>query len=74
MPRLALASTTCPARATTLSRLLEAVQSVWTRLERERRLRATIRELHGLNDRTLRDIGLQREDIEAVVRDRCRHC
>ncbi len=51
---------------------IEAARRVCMALERERRLRATIRELHGLNDRTLKDIGLQREDIEVVVRDRSR--
>jgi uncharacterized protein YjiS (DUF1127 family) len=54
-----------------LRRIIGATRRVWMALEREHRLRTTIRELHGLNDRALRDIGLHREDIEAVVRDRC---
>lgn len=73
MPRPAFAPTSRATQAAVLSRIFEAVQSLWTTLQRERRLRATIRELHGLHDRALRDIGLQREDIEAVVRDRCRN-
>ncbi len=73
MPRPAFAPTSRAPRAAVLNRVFGAVQSVWTTLQRERRLRATIRDLHGLNDRALRDIGLQREDIEAVVRDRCQN-
>lgn len=72
MPRPAFAATSRAPRAAVLSRLLEAARKIWTRLQRERRLRATIRTLHGLNDRTLKDVGLRRGDIEAVVRDRCR--
>jgi uncharacterized protein YjiS (DUF1127 family) len=64
MSRLAFAPT---------PRATRAARTIWTAIQRGRRLRATIRELHGLNDRTLKDIGLRREDIEAVVREICRH-
>lgn len=73
MPRLALTPATHPTRAALWHRLPETARQVFTDLERERRLRATIRDLRALNDRTLKDIGLQREDIAAAVRDRCRH-
>lgn len=34
-------------------------------------MRATIQTLQGLKDRTLEDIRLRREDIEAAVREKC---
>lgn len=41
----------------------EALRQGW-------RLRRTIETLHALDDRTLADIGLRREEIEAVVHGR----
>jgi len=52
------------------ARLFAALRSGWDRLERRRKLRATIHTLHGLPDRTLKDIGLDRSQIESVVRER----
>lgn len=40
----------------------------WRDYQRRRRLRATEHLLHGLNDRTLKDIGLHRSEIHAAVR------
>ena len=37
-------------------------------LTRAYALRATRRELHGLSDRMLRDIGLRREEIQSFLR------
>lgn len=73
MPRLAFASASRPGRAAALNFILRAARTAWTMIQRELRLRATIRTLHELDDRSLRDIGLQREDIERAVRDRCRN-
>lgn len=73
MTRLEITAASGPARETVLVRITEAVRLTWKAIETERRLRATIRELHVLNDRTLRDIGLERADIEARVRERRRH-
>ena len=45
---------------------VEALRQGW-------RLRRTIETLRALDDRTLTDIGLRRDEIEAVVRGRSRH-
>ncbi len=39
----------------------------WREYLQRRRLKATIFTLRGLDDRTLRDIGLDRSEIESVV-------
>ncbi|MDX2157170.1 MAG: DUF1127 domain-containing protein [Hyphomicrobiaceae bacterium] len=39
----------------------------WHRYRHWQRRRATIRVLHGLSDRTLNDIGLDRSEIESVA-------
>lgn len=72
MPRLAFAPGSRPRTATPPGRLAAFLCRIWNAAQREHRLRATIRTLHGLNDRTLRDIGLHRGNIEDVVRARCR--
>ncbi len=51
-------------------RPFSAVAAAWRWFDRERRLRATVYTLHDLPDRTLRDIGLDRGDINARVRER----
>jgi uncharacterized protein YjiS (DUF1127 family) len=38
-------------------------------LSAQRRLRSAVRELHRLDDRMLRDIGVTRGEIESAVRD-----
>jgi uncharacterized protein YjiS (DUF1127 family) len=39
----------------------------WQRLQTWHRRRATVRILQGLSDRTLKDIGVDRSRIEAIV-------
>ncbi len=46
--------------------LFQALRQGW-------RLRRTIETLHALDDRTLADIGLRRDEIETVVHGRARH-
>ncbi len=58
--------------ATFGSRFAAVVKSQWQQLLREYRRRATARVLHGLEDRTLRDIGLTRSEIDSIVRDPAR--
>jgi uncharacterized protein YjiS (DUF1127 family) len=41
--------------------------SRWRKYGRQRRLKATIRLLQRLDDRSLKDIGLSRSEIEPVV-------
>ena len=41
-------------------------------LQRERRLRRTVETLSALDDRTLADIGIRREEIHRAVRERAR--
>jgi uncharacterized protein YjiS (DUF1127 family) len=59
-----------PARTPVVIRFVAGVPALWRRWRKERRMRATINTLHRLNDRTLRDIGLERGDIEPAVRSR----
>jgi uncharacterized protein YjiS (DUF1127 family) len=51
---------------------LDRVLSLFGALRHGWRLRRTIETLHALDDRTLDDIGLRREEIEAVVRAKAR--
>jgi uncharacterized protein YjiS (DUF1127 family) len=57
--RLARQATQAPA----IGRLVELVLA----LRRGWRLRRTIETLRGLDDRTLDDIGLRRDEIDAIV-------
>jgi len=41
--------------------------TAWASWRRKRRLKATARILHGLSDRTLKDIGVERSEIDSVV-------
>jgi uncharacterized protein YjiS (DUF1127 family) len=43
------------------------LMSAWASWRRTRRLKATARILHGLSDRTLKDIGVERSEIDSVV-------
>jgi uncharacterized protein YjiS (DUF1127 family) len=51
-------------------RFAAALRRWWQGLEERRRVRMTLHALQGLNDRTLRDIGLERGKIEPAVRAR----
>jgi uncharacterized protein YjiS (DUF1127 family) len=51
---------------------LDRVLSLLEALRHRRRLRQTIETLRALDDRTLADIGVCRDEIEAVVRARAR--
>jgi uncharacterized protein YjiS (DUF1127 family) len=53
-------------------RLLAATRLAWTRYWTRRAARATIGILHRLDDRALKDIGLDRSEIERVANGDCR--
>jgi uncharacterized protein YjiS (DUF1127 family) len=48
-------------------------KAAWQRYRVWRHRRATARALEGLSDRTLKDIGLDRSEIESVSREAARH-
>jgi len=52
-----------------MGRFAGAVADAYAANDRARRYRRTVDQLHRLNDRTLRDIGLNRDDIEHVIRE-----
>jgi uncharacterized protein YjiS (DUF1127 family) len=54
-------------------RIADALRAVWTAHQRRRRHNRTIGRLHDLSDRSLADIGIDRSEIEAVVRSGGRH-
>jgi uncharacterized protein YjiS (DUF1127 family) len=43
------------------------LQRAWRNYWRRRAARATLQILHALDDRTLKDIGIDRSEIESVV-------
>jgi uncharacterized protein YjiS (DUF1127 family) len=53
-------------------RLMAMAKGLWTAYWRKRSERATIVLLHSLGDRVLNDIGIDRSEIESVVRTRSR--
>ena len=59
-----------PAKVLLIGRLVAATRTLWNRFHDARRLRATIRTLHRLNDHSLNDIGLERGNIESMARSR----
>lgn len=71
MPKVATAPHACPnaAPVSIEGGFAAALRRWWNRLDEERRLRVTISSLQALNDRTLRDIGVERDDIVNVVRE-----
>lgn len=52
------------------ARVVAQLRSGWQEYLLRRRLKATIYTLYGLDDRTLSDIGLNRDEIESVVSTR----
>ncbi len=59
-----------PAKVLLIGRLVAATRTLWNRFHDARRLRATIHTLHRLNDHSLNDIGLERDNIDLVARSR----
>ncbi len=59
-----------PAKVLLIGRLVAVTRTLWNNFQEERRLSATMRTLHRLNDHSLRDIGLERDNIDPVVRSR----
>ncbi len=59
-----------PAKVLLIGRLAAATRTLWHSFQKERRLSATVRTLHRLNDHSLRDIGLERDNIESMARSR----
>jgi uncharacterized protein YjiS (DUF1127 family) len=49
-------------------RLITALMTAWQTFARRHRQRRTIAVLEGLDDRTLKDIGLYRSEIQSVVK------
>ena len=70
----ALGTRTAP--STFYNRASDVVRSAWAGYWVRRAERATVFALHALDDRTLKDIGMDRSEIESVVyaprRDRAR--
>ena len=62
---------THPAPAALFDRLVVVARTRWQAYRRNRQLRATVRMLQGLGDHTLKDIGLDRSEIESVVASEC---
>jgi len=59
------------ATAAVLTQRLAALgKDLWRAYRRRRAERATIAALQGLNDNVLHDIGIDRSEIESVVRTR----
>jgi uncharacterized protein YjiS (DUF1127 family) len=50
-------------------RVAYALHSAWIAYWTDRAERATVQMLHSLDDRTLKDIGLDRSEIESAARN-----
>ena len=49
------------------SRVQRVVSRAWSGFWRRRSMKATIRVLNGLDDRMLKDIGIDRSEIESIA-------
>ncbi|MCB1518946.1 MAG: DUF1127 domain-containing protein [Hyphomicrobiaceae bacterium] len=58
-----------PPRPTELSPLAQAIAGYWRLSQAWRLRRETMRTLERLSDRTLKDIGIDRSQIESVARE-----
>lgn len=56
-----------PVKASVWSRFTRSAARQWHKAQRRMLLRATARSLHGLSDRTLHDIGIDRSEIDTLV-------
>lgn len=56
-----------------LGRVAAALRALLTAIDEARRVRRTMRMLHGLSDHALHDIGVARGEIEAVARGQSGH-
>ena len=66
--------TACPARTIPGGWITAAIASLHSRLRERMRQRATQRILESLDDRTLRDIGIDRAEIASAVKIRQGRC
>ena len=66
-------SGTSTADHTTLRWLSDTAASLWQHYRAWRRIRATADVLHGLSDHTLKDIGIDRSEIDSIARNPGRH-
>jgi uncharacterized protein YjiS (DUF1127 family) len=57
-------------RQSVIARLAATGRNIWRRHQQAARRRATARALHGLSDQALKDIGLDRSEIESVAHAR----
>jgi len=57
-------------QSSTAHRLADLSKGLWQAYRRRRSERATINALHALGDSVLHDIGIDRSEIESVVRTR----
>ena len=53
-----------------IGRALARLAAGWLHFRRERLLKATINDLRGRDDRTLKDMGVDRSEIESIVRSK----
>jgi uncharacterized protein YjiS (DUF1127 family) len=63
-----------PAHGSFSRRISDAVKGAWVGYWTHRAERATVFILHKLDDRTLKDIGMDRSEIESLVYARARDC
>jgi len=69
MQQTAFSSSAVQIGSTTITTRIAAVgKDWWRRVCKEYRRRATARALQGLEDRTLKDIGLTRSEIDSIAR------
>lgn len=64
-------SFSAPRTVSLARRIGHASQGAWRKYWRRRAERATLFILHSLDDRTLKDIGMDRSEIESVVYGAC---
>ncbi len=63
----ALVPSAQPARSGVTTQVANFIVTSWRKYRQQRRLRATMHILHKLDNRSLKDIGLDRSEIESAV-------